>query len=59
MYFQPKEQEAIKTRVTIELLVSMMFDPGYNILRTQEQLGYKVGFYTSPHAGITGVVVVI
>ena len=37
----------------------MMFDPGYNMLRTQEQLGYKVGFYTSPHAGITGVVIVI
>jgi insulysin len=50
-----------RTRVTSALLTQILSEPAFNILRTQEQLGYIVscGTWTLPGAGHLGIRIVV
>ena len=59
MYFQPKRQDPVETKVMIEILENWMYDGAFKTLRTEENLGYKIVCCKSSNADIHGLTICI
>lgn len=52
-------QSSVRKQCLIEFLVKLMEEPLFNILRTQEQLGYSVDCSERDNCGILGITITI